>query len=184
MLLILIALLLINPVQAELTKAGPGLSCLITRSLDLDSLVDEAGIIFAGEFKSYTTENHSGLQVRKLNFNCKEAISGIANCPQDLSLLEFAKTISPFSDGQIQQNTEYVFFFHSPSKLGLTSLVGAEQGQVEVLASGEVKYAKRLARKQKKQSNNLLSLLRTSSEQNEPDSYANLKKFCKQKKGN
>lgn len=178
MLILLLIVLSFSPVAAEIKRAGPGMSCLLTRSLNINDLVDGSGIIFKGKFQEAKYKEHAGLYVRELKFKLDEAIKGIETDSKFITLMEYAKVRSPFVDGQVKAGEDYVFFFHKPSFKGLTSLRGMEQGLVEITSPTQLRYSKRLKLASNKSSNNLLSLARTSSESNIMDSYANLREFC------
>jgi hypothetical protein len=152
-----------------------GKHCVITKDLNFDKLVSSAGIIFRGEFKSYELIEENGLSIRKLKFLVKDPIKGLESHKEALELKEWAKTNSPFSSEEVKKNTEYVFFFNKPSSKDLTSLVGMEQGLVEILKSDHLKYSRRVTLTQKNSMLNRLSLLNRT-----PDltCYKGLKDFC------
>ncbi len=163
--------------EEEVKKAGFGTSCLLTKTLNVDELKDYAGIIFRGKFLGYEYAKDKNLNIRKLKFEVIDPIKGLSENQETLTLKEWAKFQSPFVDGTVAKNQEYVFFFHQPSKRDLTSLTGLDQGIATVDASNNVKFSKRLNMKKK---NSLKKKLFSSTEVNqdvEINSYQDLKKY-------
>ncbi|MCE2929496.1 MAG: hypothetical protein LW817_07705 [Candidatus Caenarcaniphilales bacterium] len=160
--LLFLSLILILPVTASQKATGANF-CTLTRTLDEKDLYKDAGIIFKGKFVDFEVkENKKGLLVRKLKFEVSEGIKGLDSKSKTLVLKELANSSTPFTNKLIAKDKQYVFFFFKPSRLGLTSLVGMEQGFVEVDESGKLLFSKRL-KKSKSSSTN----------------YDELKKRCK-----
>jgi hypothetical protein len=175
-LLVLIVFILSCPsVLSEEIALIQGKHCVVTKDLNLDRLVTSAGIIFRGQFKSYESKEEDGLSVRELKFSVIDNIKGIEDDTKTLILKEWAKTNSPFSSEDVDKDTEYVFFFNTPSSRGLTSLVGMEQGLVEILKSDQLKYSRRLSIKQNNSMFNRLSFLTRTDDFT---CYKGLKDFC------
>lgn len=172
-----LAVLLISSglsVQAQYTKAPK--TCLLTRSLSIDSLVNNSAIIFRGKFLGSTNTTHNGLDVRELEFAISEGIKGIVDQQSKITLKEWARVKSPFVD-QIKPDQDYVFFFHEPSARGLTSLNGFEQGYVAIDKKGQLSYSPRVSLKQS-QGFFLQTLFRTSQARADLKTYQGLKKYC------
>ncbi len=133
----------------EEKKAGLGNNCLLTKTLNVDELKDYSGIVFKGKFLGYENTKSKKLNVRKLKFQVIDPIKGLSQDQEALNLNEWAKFQSPFVNGTVVKNQEYVFFFHEPSARGLTSLTGLDQGLATIDASNNVKFSKRLNMKKK-----------------------------------
>lgn len=167
-----------------------GQMCLLTRNLNLEELVNTAGIIFKGKLKSREYIEENDLTVRKLTFEVVDAIAGVREGLREIVLKEWAKTKTPLADKeQIKLNRPYVFFFHEPSELGLTSLVGLEQGLVNLDTKDHLHYSSRLSLNNTAKKKPGLNFLKFFSDNNDEltgmenmNDYKNLKEFCKKKK--
>lgn len=120
--------------------------CALSKNLNLNQVKEQAGIVFRGKLKNIKYLSQGNLRVRELNFSVSEAIKGLED-KESLSLRELASLDSPFNNNSVNPKQEYVFFFYPPSKLGLTSLVGTEQGLVEIKDNDRIAFASRLKMK-------------------------------------
>lgn len=152
----LVLLLTINPALAADQKPFVAKSCMLTKSLQIDDLVDRSGKIFVGKFLYAQESRLKGLDVRELHFQLIEPIKGIDSPKEEIVIKEWARMKSPFL-GQIKKNKKYVFFFYEESIRGLSSLVGFEQGFAQVEQSNQLKFSKRINLKTKRKSNLALS---------------------------
>ena len=168
--LILILLLSLNPAQAGVIKANGSRQCALTKNINVDELVDSAAIIFRGRLDSISQSESNGLPVRELHFKVSDPIKGVDS--KLLTLKEWASVKSPFVEDVIE-NKPYVFFFHEPSKIGLTSLIGMEQGLVNIDRNNRLKYSKRLGLKKVR---NYFFMKRTT--ELELNDYKSLRDFC------
>ncbi len=181
LILIVVLFLSTQAVLAAELKIKRSTHCALTRSLDIDQLVDDAGIIFKGNLVSVSYGKYDGLNVRNLQFKVLDPIKGVRG--DTLKLREWAAVKTPLSEA-IDKDRPYIFFFHKPSNRGLTSLIGMEQGLVEVNRDDELKYSSRLNLQRKNKlfatPVNLKSKTATSSsEAADLSTYAGLKEFCK-----
>lgn len=173
---LLVLFICTQSVMAGEMKARHSTHCAATKNLSIDDLASRAGIIFKGtlSFISYSKSNN--LDVRNLEFKVLDPIKGVRG--DTLKLQEWASIKSPL-ENSLATNQPYVFFFHEPSARGLTSLMGMEQGLVEVDRKQKLKYSSRLALARK---NNLLSIQSGFKTAAQPSadltSYAGLKDFC------
>lgn len=179
MLILSLLLLVLNFSSAKaeeiekVIKAKSGSSCALTKNLEIKDLKDTAGIIFRGKFVDIQEIEENNLAVRKLRFLIREPIKGIDSRQKSVILTEAARIKSPFALGMIASNKEYVFFFHEPSKLGLTSLVGVEQGAIEIERQGQLKPSKRLKMQKARNKRFLIFSFQNSKLEN----YKDLKEF-------
>jgi hypothetical protein len=160
-------------VNYQKTRAG---AYTLTKSLTLSDLKKSASIIFLGSFEDFEYHQLNALEARALKFQIKEAIKGIDVDQKTLVLNEWAKTKSPFSNDLIAKNHDYVFFFYQPSKSGFTSLVGMDQGIIEVKPNKELSFSKKLSKKSYSKTQLLMF-----SKEIVPESYQDLKKFLNSK---
>jgi hypothetical protein len=130
-------------VSAGLVRAGDGKGCLLTRNLSLDQLVKSSGLIFKGKLDSIENTTHNLIHVRKLHFTVLESLKGLEPGTKELVLQEWAQVDSPILN-EVKLGEVYVFCFHKPSALGLTSLVGLEQGLASLDAAGNISFSSKL----------------------------------------
>jgi len=149
-------MLLLKPALAGEPKPLVAKSCMLTKSLQIDDLVDKSGKIFVGKFLYAQEARVKGLDVRELHFQLIEPIKGIKSSQNEIVIKEWARIKSPFL-GQIKKNKNYVFFFYEESARGLSSLVGFEQGFAQVENSNQLKFSKRINLKTKRKANLALS---------------------------
>lgn len=168
--LVLFILLSLSSAKAEIIKANSSSHCALTKNLGVDDLVTNAGIIFRGTLDSVNYGKANGIAIRELRFKVSDPIKGVN--AKVITLNEWAASRSPFVD-KVIKNKPYVFFFHEPSELGLTSLIGMEQGLVGIDRKNHIKFASRL---ELKQINN--QLLKQKLSQFKLDDYQSLKDFC------
>ncbi len=172
----LVLFLSIQPVMAGEIKARHSTHCAITKNLSIDELADGAGIIFKGTLESLSYAKYDGLDVRNLEFKVLDPIKGVD--AGSLKLREWASVKTPL-ETSIAEGQPYVFFFHQPSARGLTSLIGMEQGLVQVKRNEKLKYSSRLNLVQKNKLLSIQSGFRTKSAATaDLSSYAGLKEFC------
>lgn len=115
----------------------------LTRSMTFNELVSNAGIIFRGKMVKTEYGNNGKVDVRKMTFEISDPIKGLDSNQKTITLNELAALRSPIVN-EIKEGTEYVFFFHSPSSIGLTSLCGLEQGVVSFDSKGAPMVNKRV----------------------------------------
>ncbi len=172
----LVLFLSMSSVLAGEMKAKHSTQCALTKNLNIDELADNAGIIFKGTLESISYGKYNGLDVRNLEFKVLDPIKGVNS--DTLKLREWASVKSPL-ETSIAVNQPYVFFFYKPSAKGLTSLIGMEQGLVEVNREDRLKYASRLSLAHKNKLVTIQSGFRTkSAATTDLTSYAGLKEFC------
>ncbi len=126
-------------IESEL-RVKDSTHCLLTKNIKLDDLVDDAAIIFKGKLLSQKIIQEKNLNVRENRFKVLDPIRGIEKDKKYITIKEWAQFKSP-----IRKNETAVFFFYAPSRIGLTSLIGNEQGLVKLLSFGRLKYSSRLA---------------------------------------
>jgi len=177
--LILLAFLIsLQPAPAEASKPVLGKSCMLTKSLQIDDLVDKSGKIFVGEFLSAKESRVKGLDVRELHFQVTEPIKGLKSSKKAIVIKEWARAKSPFVD-QVEKNKKYVFFFYEDSTRGLSSLVGFEQGLARVNNSNQLSFSKRVNIKPKKSSKLSLASAQRASIPSEIRTVSDLKTLIK-----
>ncbi len=173
---LLVLFLNIQSVLAGEMKARHSTHCALTKNMSIDQLAENAGIIFKGTLESISYGKYNGLDVRNLEFKVLDPIKGVDS--DSLKLREWASVKSPL-ETSIVANQPYVFFFYKPSAKGLTSLIGMEQGLVEVNREEKLKYASRLSLAHKNKLVTIQSGFRTkSATATDLSSYAGLKEFC------
>ena len=160
-----LSLFIINSVEAKS-------SSMHVRSLPLsvNDLAADAVMIFKGKVlntKEYKDETIN-LNVREIKFKVQDGIRGVDE--GTITLKEWASFLTPFSNGDIEAGKPYVFFFNKISKLGLTTLLGVEQGYVE-LNGNKTKFH---THKEVLSDTRLIKLAITET----PDSYSSLKSLC------
>jgi len=160
-------------INYQKTRAG---AYTLTKSLALTDLKKTASIIFLGRSEDFEYHQLNALEARALKFQIKEVIKGIDFDQKALVLNEWAKTKSPFSNELIAKDQDYVFFFYQPSKTGFTSLVGMDQGMIEVKPNKELTFSKKLSKKSYRKTQLLMF-----SKEIVPESYQDLKKFLNSK---
>lgn len=162
-----------------------GKLCALTQSVHMNDLVNKAGIIFKGQLVSSTEkfDNKSKLRVREMTYKVDSdgAIKGVNG--STITLSEWAGPQTPVSSGQVVPGETYVFFFYSPSKVGLTSLVGFEQGFVGFDNNGVPQLSARVLNESKDvfgevSTHKGLSILGKSTGSNSPKNYSELKELC------
>jgi hypothetical protein len=154
-------------------------TCLLTRSLSLNNLVDDSGIIFRGKFLGSTITRHNGLDVRELEFEVIDPIKGVKATQKKLTLKEWARVKHPFVD-EVNKADSYIFFFHEPSARGLTSLNGYEQGLVSIGKHDQLKFSKRLSLKESR-GFFLQTLFSASKPRADIKTYEGLKQYCQKR---
>jgi hypothetical protein len=173
-LILLVSLMSLYPASAEYSKPLLGKSCMLTKSLQIDDLVDKSGKIFVGKFLSAEESRVKGLDVRELHFQVIEPIKGIPAEGKEITIKEWARAKSPFVD-QVEKNKKYVFFFYEDSVRGLSSLVGYEQGLASVGKSDKLSFSKRVNLKPRKSSKLSLASTQRASIPTEIHTISDLK---------
>lgn len=131
------------PAPARVVKAKSSRFSL-TRSIGLKDLLEQSGLVFLGKYAGYQMVEKNGVNARELKFRLLDPILGVENPDKkEVTVYEWAAINSPFIK-EVEAGKSYVFFFYQPSDKGLTSLVGGEQGLVEVDDKEGLKYAARL----------------------------------------
>ncbi len=153
----------------------------VTKSLDLDDLIAKSGYIFKGIYLGSNLEGNS----RKLKFKILDPIRGVESNEEELTLKEWAQVSSPFG-AEVKAGRPYVFFFYKASRLGFTSLIGQEQGLVDVTDENKPKFAKRLLTYERRNSNGISGVLqkiktlgRKQAKAAKIKSYTELRELCK-----
>lgn len=177
LLVVLISLCQASFATEKVVKVKSATGYAHTRQMNIDDLKAEAGIIFRGEFIDFRLVEENSINKRKLKFRVKDPILGIDSDKKILFLDEWAQAKSPFTENEIAKAYDYVFFFHKPSKIGLTSLIGTEQGAIKLIDKTHLEYPQRLSmtRKQKK---TLFSFFQRQKKL-ELNNYQELREFCK-----
>lgn len=148
-LILLVSIISLYPALAKHSKPVIGKTCMLTKSLQIDDLVNSAGKIFVGKFVSAKVSRIDGLDVRKLRFQVVEPIKGVSAKNKFITINEWARLNSPFVD-KVVKDKKYVFFFYQDSARGLTSLVGLDQGFASVGKSDQLSFSKRVNLKPKR----------------------------------
>jgi len=141
-----IALLLILPASAAIVKRS-GTGHALTKAMTLSESLDLAGIIFKGKFIDSEIIQEGKTDVRVLKFSVLDPIKGVSS--DKLVLKEWAQMQTAFSTGEIEAGRPYIFMFYSPSSKGLTSLIGEEQGYIDV-GDEQPRFSKRMLRHERK----------------------------------
>jgi hypothetical protein len=149
---LVLVLLLVSPVTAAIVKRS-GTGHAITKATTLDESIEAAGIIFKGEFK----ESKVVANARLLKFKVLDPIRGVSG--KEIILKEWAQVASPFTTEEVEAGKPYVFFFYSPSSKGLTSLIGEEQGYVDVSDEDKPVFAKRMLKYERRHYSGAYGLL-------------------------
>ncbi len=162
-----------NSVQAEIVRANAG-NFVITKALTLDQLIDSAAIIFRGRVTDIDYQIVDGMNLRKITFIVIDPIKGVDD--KQITLNEWASIRSPLTS-PLMHKQDHVFFFHKPSKKGLTSLIGMEQGLVNIGDYDNVSYAHKV------QVNDIgeavrLKLFHRAEPRADMQTYDGLKKYC------
>lgn len=169
--LVLLLIFTFNAAFAEeVIKARGATHCAITKALTINELVDSSGIIFKGKLKSISSANDNNLNFRKLKFKVSEPLRGLDSKAKEITINEWASLKTPFNE-DFDKSKTHVFFFYKPSKRGLSSLTGMEQGLVEVKRKGKLKYASRL------KLGDLKLRLASTADSNDLSNYDGLKKY-------
>ncbi len=138
--------------------------------LSVNDLAADAAMIFKGKVlstKEYKDETIN-LNVREINFKVQDGIRGVDG--NTVTLKEWASFLTPFSNGDIKNGKSYVFFFNKISKLGLTTLLGVEQGYVELDGNKAIFHTH-------KESLSDLKLIKLAT-LDSPQTYSSLKSLC------
>ncbi len=182
---ILLCLLAINPVIAEQTaivrRSATGHA--LTKAISLDDAINKSGLIFKGQFLGSKIQDRGSSKVRVLRFHVLEAIKGLETQTTQLELSEWAQAQSPFTT-EIEIAKPYVFFFYPPSKRGFTSLIGQEQGFVDISDESKPIFAKRMLKYEKRHYAGFSGLFRQlrsigRAKAAEIHSYTELRNLCK-----
>ncbi len=173
---ILVLFLSVQSVMAGEMKARHSTQCALTKNLSIDQLADGAGIIFKGTLESVSYGKYDGLDVRNLEFKVLDPIKGVNS--ESIKLREWASIRTPL-ETSVVKGQPYVFFFHQPSARGLTSLIGMEQGLVEINREEKLKYSPRLSLIPKNKLVTIQSGFRAKVVADaDLNSYDGLKEFC------
>lgn len=163
--------------KEEVVRAGYGKTCVATKTLTVDELKDFAGIIFRGQYLGSEYKLQKGLTLRELKFKVIDPIKGVSK-KGSLKLNEWAMIQSPFADNTVIEGADYVFFFHTPSARQLTSLIGLEQGLVEIDENNKVKFSRRVKMAHKPGfKSRLISTAAVQQEEVKIQNYNQLKDF-------
>jgi hypothetical protein len=165
------------PAQAVDSKPIVGKSCMLTKSLRVDDLVDKSGKIFVGKFLYAEEDRVKGLDIRKMHFQLIEPIKGVKATNNEIVIKEWARMKSPFL-GQVKKNKKYVFFFYEDSARGLSSLVGFDQGFAIVNQSNQLEFSKRVDLKTRRIARPSFSALSKNMPVVEVNTLKDLKDLC------
>lgn len=143
--------------------AARGTMSALTKSMSFSELMSNAGIVFQGKLTKLEYGNNGKVDVRTMTFEITDPIKGLDSKQKTITLNEIAALRSPMVT-EVKENTEYVFFFHSPSSIGLTSLCGLEQGLVPFDKAGAPMVNKRVVLQTK-------GLLKPSAVKTSADAY-------------
>lgn len=180
---VLVALLLFSfgftSLEAKTLKAH-GAAWALHKNINVDELTESAGIIFKGRFVKKEIVQEGKLHIRKLTFTVTEPIKGIDQSKTKTTIKEWAQIHSPLNE--LDGKKEYLFFFYPESRLGLTSLIGLEQGAVEVTTNGRLIFNRRIDSRSSKivaLSSNPAAFKRLHGTRQYVRKYEDLKKICK-----
>ncbi len=124
---LIINLIFLTSVSAKiLAKKDPG--CLVTKTLANHEIAENAGLVFRAKYLGLEKTSLGNLPIRKLSFKITKAIKGLDSSQETLLIKEWAGVNSPFNAQEVKIGKEYLFYFHEPSSIGLSSLVGQRQG--------------------------------------------------------
>lgn len=146
----------------------------LTKAVSIDELKASAGIIFRGSFEDYRILNKNGYDARELKFKVKEVFKGLSTKQKILILTEWARNKSPFTEEMIASDRDYVFFFHQPSDIGFTSLIGMDQGMISINTDKSLVFSRKIKAKKVKKRQYLFFTI-----EKELDSYQDLKDYLK-----
>jgi hypothetical protein len=141
--ILLVSIVFLCPVRALDSIPIVGKSCMLTKSLRVDDLVDKSGKIFVGKFLYAEANRIKGLDIRTMHFQLLDPIKGVKATNNEIVINEWARMKSPFL-GQVRKNQKYVFFFYEESARGLSSLVGFDQGFARVNESNQLEFSNRV----------------------------------------
>lgn len=180
--LILAVILAFQPVAAEVVKLS-GTGHAITKALTLDDAINSAGMIFKGKFIDSKVLRERETDVRLLWFDVIEGLRGVTG--KQIIIKEWAQMQSAFSTGEVEAGKPYVFMFYAPSERGFSSLIGEEQGYID-LGEENPKFAKRMINYEHRSYSGLNGILsgfksigRKTPKASEIKSYTELRDFCK-----
>ncbi len=177
--LALFCLISLSQVGAEVVKRN-GTGHALTKATSLDESINQAGIIFKGKFIESKIVANGKINARLLKFKVLDPIRGVSS--QEIILKEWAQVASPFTTNEIEAGKPYVFFFYSPSSKGFTSLIGEEQGYVDISDESNPVFAQRMINYERRRYSGASGLLqrikslgRKPARANEIKSYKDLR---------
>ncbi len=157
--LVFLTIFLLLPVSANIVKLN-GTGHAMTKALTLDDAINSAGIIFKGEFRDSKIVTEGKTNVRLLKFKVIEPLRGVSG--KEIIIKEWAQVASPFTTKEVEEGKPYVFMFYAPSAKGLSSLIGEEQGYIDLGDDDETpKFAKRMLNYEKRSYSGISGLARS-----------------------
>jgi hypothetical protein len=82
----------------------------------------KAGIVFQGRLLDSKNYEENGLRIRELKFKIEKSIKGLSHENEEIIIKEWAAARNDFLARE-DRHESFIFYFYSPSDLGLSSLI-------------------------------------------------------------